>query len=268
MKKRYLIAFGLFFTFNVALALVTGTLLPVSDGSNTAFTPSTGTSHFALVDEATCNTTDYNSTNTVGSRDSYNVSLSSIPNGSVVTAISITPCASRNSSGGGSSTMNVFYKLDGVSSSDSGAYALSGTNPTTLASTNFAGLGTVKSSGTTLEIGAVYSSGTKGVKLSRIGTVVTYIALPAPTNVGSVADATSTDAINLSWSDTSYEENFVIERKNVTASTTYATIATTTINSTSYQDTGLSSGNTYMYRLRSYAGGGYSAYSSTTQTTR
>lgn len=47
------------------------TLLPTSDGTYTQFTPSTGTSHYALVDESTPNTTDYNSDATSGDRDSY-----------------------------------------------------------------------------------------------------------------------------------------------------------------------------------------------------
>jgi hypothetical protein len=46
-------------------------LLPTSDGTYSQFTPSTGTSHFALVDESTPNTTDYNDGVTVGHRDSY-----------------------------------------------------------------------------------------------------------------------------------------------------------------------------------------------------
>ena len=47
------------------------TLYPTSDGNYTAFTPSTGSSHFALVDEATPNTTDYNDGAAVNDRDSY-----------------------------------------------------------------------------------------------------------------------------------------------------------------------------------------------------
>lgn len=47
------------------------TLFPTSDGNYTQFTPSTGSSHFALVDETAPNTTDYNESATVGQRDSY-----------------------------------------------------------------------------------------------------------------------------------------------------------------------------------------------------
>lgn len=49
------------------------TLLPqAGNGTNTELTPSTGTDHGALVDEATPNTTDYNSSATVGQKDTYN----------------------------------------------------------------------------------------------------------------------------------------------------------------------------------------------------
>lgn len=47
------------------------TIFPTSDGNYTQFTPSTGTDHYALVDEATPNTSDYNSDATAGHRDSY-----------------------------------------------------------------------------------------------------------------------------------------------------------------------------------------------------
>lgn len=50
------------------------TLFPTSDGNYTAFTPSTGSSHYVLVDETAPNTTDYNSGANVGDRDSYGLS--------------------------------------------------------------------------------------------------------------------------------------------------------------------------------------------------
>jgi len=48
------------------------TLFPSADGSNSAWTPSTGTAHFSLVDEGTPNTTDYVESNVVGSKDTWN----------------------------------------------------------------------------------------------------------------------------------------------------------------------------------------------------
>lgn len=51
------------------------TLYPQTDavaaGSNAGLTPSTGTDHGALVDEAAPNTTDYNASATVGAKDTY-----------------------------------------------------------------------------------------------------------------------------------------------------------------------------------------------------
>lgn len=47
------------------------TLFPTSDGSNTAWTCSTGSTHYTLVDETTPNTSDYVSTSTVGNKDTY-----------------------------------------------------------------------------------------------------------------------------------------------------------------------------------------------------
>lgn len=47
------------------------TVYPDAEGNYLDLTPSTGTSHYALVDEATPNTTDYNSSSTAGQRDSY-----------------------------------------------------------------------------------------------------------------------------------------------------------------------------------------------------
>src|SRR5689334_12259935 len=82
-------------TASQAFAAITGTLLPVSDGHYAQWTPSTGTSHFANVDETPCNTTDFNSTTVVRNRDSYGVSVSSIPDGATITQIDIKPCASR-----------------------------------------------------------------------------------------------------------------------------------------------------------------------------
>jgi hypothetical protein len=47
------------------------TYFPSADGANTAMTPSTGTTHYNLVDEASPNTTDYVSSATAGPKDTY-----------------------------------------------------------------------------------------------------------------------------------------------------------------------------------------------------
>lgn len=47
------------------------TLYPTSDGNYSQFTPSTGTTHYTLVDETTPNTSDYNESSTLNHIDSY-----------------------------------------------------------------------------------------------------------------------------------------------------------------------------------------------------
>jgi hypothetical protein len=150
-------------------ASTTPVVTPSSEGNYLQWTPSTGTTHYTLVDETPCNgTTDYNSTGTTGNRDSYGASLASLGDGAVISQIDIVPCASRNSNGNGSATLDVFYRFNGTNSSDSGSYALSGTTPTELATTTFASPNLFKTSTSTLEIGTVLSAGTKGARLSRM----------------------------------------------------------------------------------------------------
>jgi hypothetical protein len=245
----------------VAHGATTATLYPISDGTYTQWTPKSGSVHYTQVDETTCNgTTDYVSETTVGQRDSYGVNISSIPDGSTITQIEITPCASRSANGGGSATMNVFYRFDGVNSADAGAYAVTGTTPTALGATQFSGLSQVKGSSSSLEIGAVYSAGTKGVRLGRIATVITY-TLPtppvAPTGVSAVNVSGAENTVT--WADASSNETgFKIERS--TNNGTYTQISTTTANVTSYSDTSASADTTYSYRVRAYNSAGNSSY--------
>src|SRR4051812_25134137 len=98
MKTRFLVAMAslsfLLFSSSSAFAASVGPLVPTSDGNYSQWTPSTGTSHFANVDDTVCNGgSDYNSTTGVGNRDSYGVSLSSVPDGATITQIDVKPCA-------------------------------------------------------------------------------------------------------------------------------------------------------------------------------
>ena len=74
-----------------------------------------------------------------------------------------------------------------------------------------------------------------------------------------LANAASSNRINLSWTDhAAYETGFVIERK--TGSGSYAQIATVGENITRYQDSGLTEGAAYSYRVRAINADGVSAY--------
>jgi transcriptional regulator CtsR len=86
----------------------------------------------------------------------------------------------------------------------------------------------------------------------------------APTGVG--ATATSSSAINLSWTDTATnEDGFKIERK--TGAGAFAQIATVGPNITTYADSGLTANTAYSYQVRAYNTGGNSAYSNTASAT-
>jgi hypothetical protein len=244
----------------------TTTLYPSSDGTYTQWTPNTGTTHYTLVNETSCDgNTNYVHTTTTTNRDSYGIGLGSIPNGAKITSIDIVPCASKDANGN-NSTMNVFYRLNGSNSADLGNYILSDTTPTVLSTTTYSGLSTIKDSGTTLEIGEVHTSGSKGLRVSAINTAVTYTPLNAPS--GLTASSTGPTQISISWADNStIEDGYVIERQNVTASSSFVAIATTSANVTAYIDSDLSTSTTYAYSIRAYDAGGYSDYSNTATAT-
>lgn len=65
------------------------TLLPTADGTYSAFTPSTGTSHYAAVDDMPLDTADYVSGTTVGSRDSYVMSDLAMLPGSDIAGVAV-----------------------------------------------------------------------------------------------------------------------------------------------------------------------------------
>jgi uncharacterized protein (TIGR02145 family) len=86
----------------------------------------------------------------------------------------------------------------------------------------------------------------------------TAVPVPPSNLTGTVASSTQ---INLSWTDNSTNETgFKIERKTGTG--TYTVVGTTATNITTLNDTGLSQGTTYTYRVFSYnAGGNSTTYS-------
>lgn len=264
MLKRFFLGVFVFsalvvLTGGTSHAATTSNLLPTSDGTYSQWTPSTGTTHYTTVDETTCNgTTDYVSETTLNDRDSYNVSLAVVPNGSTITQIDITPCASNNISAGSDSSAKVFYRLNGVNSADSAAYTLSGTTPVALTASSYTGLSTVKGSTTTLQSGVVLTGGTKGARLSRIATVITYTPLSAPS--GLVTTTSSLSQIDLSWTDNSTnEDGFKIER-SPNGSTSWTEVGTSSANVATFSDTGLTAQTTYYYRVRAYNTGGNSSY--------
>lgn len=248
-----------------------GGLLPSSDGAYQTWDKSKRKvkNHYSLVDEATCNgNTDYLKTNTVGERESFNIDISSIPDGAIIESIEITPCASQNSKSKkpGSSFIDVFYRLGGVDSADKGSYDVSGfRTPLVLSSTIFTEVGVIKSSSTDLEIGAVYSSGNRGIRLSQIIASVSYSLPPTPTPTPTpdplIPEAPSNVVITtiscgesvvpkiIQWQDNSLNENgFEIERATDgdIPGEIFESVSTVSADMTFYEDSYIDCG----YRVR------------------
>ena len=250
-----------------ALVEQSGILLPSAGGVYSQWKPKTGVVHATMVRETTCNgIADYNYTNVVGYRDSYGIDLASIPDGATITAVEVTPCASFNKTGNGSTagsaTLNVFYGYNDIQSADAGNYNLTGTTPVDLTPTTFNELSLVKGPLSKLEIGAVLSGGDRGVRLGRIAVVLSYIPLTPPSNLATKNVATSQN--DLSWKDvSSTEDGFKIERSQNSQFEPLVQVATTSENKTSYRNTGLLADETYYYRIRAFNSGGSSGYSNT-----
>lgn len=190
---------------------------------------------------------------------------------------------------GSSSTFNSSHEIEGGSGrpNETGAYVKDG---------NQAHSGVVyavngasgKTSGGSLNHPAMYTSlnqlgsmvldfndQTLNVKyISNTGAVIdsftitknmTSPSLPnAPTNL--TANAVSSSAINLSWTDNANNETgFDIERS--LNGTNWNQIATTGINTTSYSDSGLTANTAYYYRVRSRNNLGASTYTNTSSAT-
>ncbi|MCU1284061.1 MAG: Protein sidekick-2 [Acidobacteriales bacterium] len=80
--------------------------------------------------------------------------------------------------------------------------------------------------------------------------ITTQSALGTPTSLAGTAAAAGT-SVALSWTDNSASEtSFSLERCTGSGCTSFAQIATPVTNATSYSDTGLTPGTSYVYRMR------------------
>ena len=93
-------------------------LFPDGDGNYTQFTPSTGTSHYQLVDESTPNTTDYNDGATVGDRDSYTFQNLSALTSQTVYGVQV--CMAINKDDAGSKSATAFVRASSTNGDGSG----------------------------------------------------------------------------------------------------------------------------------------------------
>lgn len=94
------------------------------------------------------------------------------------------------------------------------------------------------------------------------GTMTTVVPTPPAAPSNATATPVSRTQINLSWTDTSTnEDGFKIERCAGSTCTNFVQIGTVGANVTSIANTGLTRNTTYRYRVRAYNAGGDSAYS-------
>lgn len=259
-------------------AVFTGALYPSGNGKYASWLTNSliGASNYKMVKESPCDGLgSYVYTFLDGTKDSYQIDLSSIPVGATITSITVTPCASSGVNSGVSSTFSWFYIYDKIESPLQATYYMdpSVVTPRSLAPSITTGLNLYVGTVSTLEIGIInrpmfgYGYNPSGVRLSNIAVNIEY-DVPLPPIVPNNLRATnllSPDIVTLSWSDRSTtEDGFRIERS--TNNRSFVEIGTVGRNVTNFTDMGNGLGlpaGTYYYRVRAYNAGGNSAYSST-----
>ncbi|WP_160809574.1 hypothetical protein [Nitrosomonas sp. HPC101] len=74
-------------------------IYPSADGNYAEWTPSTGSDHYALVDDATPNTTDYVSDSTVGNKDSFVMGNPPAMAGQLIYGVKVKAMANKDDAG-------------------------------------------------------------------------------------------------------------------------------------------------------------------------
>lgn len=159
----------------------TTVLRPVADGDLLEWTPSTGTAHYALVDEATADDNDYLTCPAAYTKnDRFTLGTLSLPAGSVITKVTITARAKDMTSG--SSRVQFYFRSGGVNATFpvmsgylSTAFAnydnIRVTNPLTGQMWTVADL-----SGATIQMVCTSGVASGGTRVSQVYVTVTYIA--------------------------------------------------------------------------------------------
>ena len=136
-----------------------------------------------------------------------------------------------------------------------GTFAVIATLPPTAVSTSDAAITVTPGTVYTYRVRA-YETPSNYSASAEASISATLPAAPSPL----YANVVSTSAVTLNWADkSSNETGFRIER--LTDSGTFTEIGTVAADTTTYTDTAVSTGHTYIYRVRSYNALGNSAYS-------
>ena len=133
----------------------------------------------------------------------------------------------------------------------SGTFALL----TTTAANATSGSDTGLSAGTEYcyEVRAIGTSPTPESAFSNVSCATPPLPLDAPTNVS--ANAASTTAITIMWTDNSPDEDSFELWRSPTPSGTYIRVASIPANTTTADDTGLTAGNQYCYKVKAIGSG-------------
>lgn len=177
--KIHYLFLGLVLTLSVvmgwkAFAATTPWLYPVADGTNHAWYGTSATNtHYNLVNEVGCDSSNYIYATTTGVYDSFYINLSALAT-STITQINLIPCAASYQASGTDSILHTFYRFNGVLSNNV-SYTLS---PSTafsyLATSTWSGLSHSLNASSTLEIGVRHRAGTRGSKVSNLKVKLTY----------------------------------------------------------------------------------------------
>jgi len=114
------------------------------------------------------------------------------------------------------------------------------------------------------------TAGTQSVTVSDtasgLSATQTGVSVSPAAPISLTATAASTSQVNLSWSGSAGATSYLIERR-LNSGTTWGQVGSTAGAATTYQDSGLTPGTAYVYRVRATGGGANSAYSNTASVT-
>ncbi len=187
----------------------TSTRYPTASGNYSSWSGSySGINETGTTD---CSSSDAIIDNTSNDRSSFKIDLSAVPDGSTINSVSIIP-SDRSDSSGTAGTYKTFVRLNGTNIDAASSITVTSTSVCTSRTAQTITASTVKSSGTTLEIGVlkVNGGGSNGVRIGALNATINY----TPVTSGSIG-------AELSWNNNSSRSN----SETISLSTTEAVLS-------------------------------------------
>lgn len=219
-----------------------------ADGAEREWAPVPATDfHFTNVGPA-CSGTTWVEATVLGARESFQMALTAVPIGAVITDLEVTACASSVT--GAAAQLQLYTIVNGVNGSLGGALAVAGTTQTTLPTYTFSGLDLPRGPTTTLGIGLSLSGGTGGIRVSSLAFRILYHVRPFPAPTALTAVHAGGGDVDLTWVDaSSFETRFTVER-SVGDDQAWTPATSRTAGTTTARDGFLPEDQTYYYRVR------------------